>query len=245
MFTKLTQNGNAFNINKSIPFVPRPVTKDLIIEVFNFSYNMTFGKVGEHRGYRTGGQYSRKNGELFCNTFQGKLAEFTVYNELVKMGFNLDRPDLKAWGLGKWDETDLIINGKKLSIKSVAFFSNLLLLETKDWNNNGIYLPNNTSYDFTVLVRIKPDIKQIFRKNGIFHENEIAIDKLHNIVLIENYSYDIPGYITNIDLKNIIANGFILPQNSLLNGTTKMDASNYYIQSGELKKLSVITDQLK
>lgn len=245
MFTKLTQDRHTFHINRPTPFISNTIPQDHILEVFEFSYNMTFGKKGQHRAYRTGGQYSRKNGELFCNTFQGKLAEFVVHNELTNIGFTLSKPDLTTWGLGTWDDTDLNINDKKLSIKSAAFFSNLLLLETKDWDANGIYLPNNTLYDVTILVRIKPDIKKLFREHKIFYTDELAIEKLKALILGESFYCDIPGYITNQDLKNLIKNGFILPQNSLLNGRMKMDANNYYIQSGDLKRLSEIMDELR
>ena len=245
MFIKLIQDGTSFHINRSAPFISNPISQGKITEVLEFSYNMTYGKKGQHRAYRTGGQHSRKNGELFCNTFQGKLAEFVVYNELINLGFTLSKPDLQTWGLGVWDDTDLNINDKKLSVKSAAFFSNLLLLETKDWDTNGIYLPNNTSYDITILVRIKPDIKKIFREHRIFYMDELSFETLEDLLLTESYYYDIPGYITTKDLKNLIENDFVLPQNSLLNGRIKMDASNYYIQSGDLKKLSSIMHELR
>lgn len=49
-------------------------------------------------------------------------------------------------------------------------------------------------------------------------------------------SLEVVGYISNEDLVKIIEEDYTLPQNSILNGRTKMDASNYYIQSGFLEK---------
>ena len=49
---------------------------------FEFAYSMTFGSKGQHRAYRSGGRHRRKNGEIFANTFQGKLCEFAVYQTL-------------------------------------------------------------------------------------------------------------------------------------------------------------------
>lgn len=40
--------------------------------------------------------------------------------------------------------------------------------------------------------------------------------------------FDIPGFITNDDLKYLIKNKYIINRGDLLNGKTKMDANNYY-----------------
>jgi hypothetical protein len=45
-----------------------------------------------------------------------------------------------------------------ISIKATKHFGQLLLLETKDWNNNGQYIPNlslekQSQYDYFILVR--------------------------------------------------------------------------------------------
>ena len=44
--------------------------------------------------------------------------------------------------------------------------------------------------------------------------------------------------ITEDHLKHLISNGFIIPQNAMLNGWMKMDASNYYCQAGDLKSIN-------
>ncbi|WP_157491739.1 hypothetical protein [Maribacter thermophilus] len=245
MFKKLNQNGNSYIINNKRVFKPRQISRGTITKVFEFAYQMTFGKKGEHRGYRTGGQYSRRNGELFCNTFQGKLAEFVVYKYLKENGIFTNEPDLETWKLGLWDDTDLTYKGFKISIKSAAFFSNLLLLETNDWSRNGMYLPNNCIYDFTLLVRLKPDIKKVFKQKRIFFSDTIALQALKEIVLNQLFSADICGFITNTDFVEIIDKGHILPQNSLLNGRISMDAENYYIQSGDLKEIEELIPLLK
>ena len=121
---------------------------------------MTFGKSGEHRKYRSGGSHLRKNGEIFCDTFQGKLAEFFVYKELTSMGINCPKTCIEKWGLGTRDDDDFSINNTSINIKSMAFFSNLLLLKTKDWDISGKYIPNSKYYDYFVVVRIKPELKK-------------------------------------------------------------------------------------
>ena len=123
------------------------------------------------------------------------------------------------------------------------------LLETKDWNNEGLYIPNinssNSKYDYFVMVRLKPDLKGVFKKEKIFFSNDIEKDKLINLVTNQDWSYDIPGCFSFKSLLYVIQNKMILPQGALLNGTTKMDAENYYIQSGYLKDISELISLLK
>ena len=44
-----------------------------------FAYDMTFGHKGAHRDYRTGGDKIRSLEEKYINTFQGKLAEYGLF----------------------------------------------------------------------------------------------------------------------------------------------------------------------
>ncbi|MCM1505277.1 MAG: hypothetical protein NC127_08785 [Muribaculum sp.] len=133
-----------------------------------FAYEMCFG-TGHHRSRRTGGNFSRNALEKFCNTFQGKLSELCLRRELLDAGLVCGTPDMGIYGKGKWDGADLMVEDRTVSVKSAAFFSNLLLLESEDYDCNGEYLPNLLSgsiakYDYYVLVRIRPDIKTIVRK---------------------------------------------------------------------------------
>lgn len=167
------KDNNKFYINNKKDFKGISINEQFIISSFDFAFSMVFGD-GYHRRHRSGGKHNRKSGELFANTFQGKLAEFIVHNELKKEGLNeLNELDISIHGKGIWDDTDLEFKGKKINIKSAAFFSNLLLLEAKDWNDKGEYIPNinnesSQSYDYFLMVRIKPDVKQLFQKEKIF-----------------------------------------------------------------------------
>ena len=244
------ENGNhCYYVNSGTVFAKNVVSFELINKVFDFAYEMCFGN-GHHRDSRTGGQYKRKNGEKFCNIFQGKLAEVILYNYFVLEKIDLPEPDFSIYGLGIWDDSDLEIQGKKINIKSVAFFSNLLLLETKDWNADGHYIPNlnqgNPSfYDYFVLVRIQPDLKSKFKENKILYSNEIDISVLKQIVFNAIWNYDIAGFISNSDLVHVISNKNVLPQNALLNGKVPVDAENYYVQSGDLKPIKNLLAELK
>ena len=245
---KLRQQENNYfitskkNFNKIGAFKPTTIQK-----VFDFAYDMTYGE-GEHRNYRSGGSERRKKGKQFINTFQGKLSELAVFNQFHQNNrgaYNkLSEPDFDVYELGKWDDFDMTLGEIKFSIKSTKFYGNLMLLETKDWDENGEYLPNkkidtNCRYDYFVLVRIKPDGEKIMTSHRLLDSNEyLRHDSLFSIIGSNTWEYDIAGYITHQDLTQIIKNKFILPKSSLLNGRITMDAENYYIQSGDMRDLS-------
>jgi hypothetical protein len=246
---KLTALGNNYTINNRVNYNPTINLSKYVQEVFDFSFGMTFGKSGHHRLHRTGGQYGRRNGELFINAFQGKLAEFGIWELLTSNGIELQKPDLEKWGEGKWDDSDLKINGNHLSIKSTSSKGNLLLLETADWDSEGRYKPNSATnsdkVDFHLFCRVDPDGKPLFKERKWMYLDEIDKNELHKLIIEINWSMDCPGYISNDDLKYLIANDFILPQNSTLQTWTKIDASNYYCQAGDLRPIQKLFQFLK
>lgn len=232
-------------------FAGTPISSEAIQIALGFAYEMCFG-TGHHRNCRTGGQHERKGGEKFCNTFQGKLAEIILYNYFKSEGLEIKEPDLGIYKEGVWDDSDLEIRGKKINVKSAGSQSNLLLLETKDWNTEAQYIPNilldngsSVSYDYFILVRIEPDIKKLFKAGNIFYSNEISRKTIDDILLAKTWNFDIAGYCTNTDVIKTIADNYMLPQNAMLNQYTKMDASNYYIQSGDMKCIKDLVQELK
>ena len=203
-------------------------------EAFDFSYEMSFGTGGEHRAHRSGGTHQRRLGEIFANTFQGKLCEFAVF-EILKDKYDINRPDLDTYGLGRWDDFDFKVKEKLLSIKSTKSFGHLLLLETKDWNENGEYIPSdNKRYDFTILVRIKNDPETILRRERLFYSDDVEKELLWELFKNNTWEFDIPGFISNEELKYLIKEKFIIFRGDYLNGKTKMDATNYYCQAGDM-----------
>lgn len=226
-------------------------SRETVSTVFDFAYNMTFGKSGEHRNHRSGGSHRRKNGELFINTFQGKIAEYGIYGYIKSNGMELAPPDLETWTLGKWDDTDLIVADKKINVKSTKHYGNLLLLETKDWNDRGLYLPNteqgSAMYDFFIFCRLSPDGEGLLKRMRLMYSDTLPMpsDEFKNIILKEKWSFDIPGYITHEDLVEAINQPLILPQGALLQGSTPMDAENYYIQSGDMRTIEALINILK
>lgn len=253
--TKLEEQENDnYYVNNKKDFTPQfYFNEETLQKVFEFSYSMTFGKEGEHRDHRSGGNLRRKKGEIFINTFQGKLSEMGIYNSIYqsnKAAYDkLSKPDFEVYGLGEWDDTDIILEDIKFSVKSTSSKGNLLLLETKDWNENGEYIPNltngkNAAYDYHILVRVNPDGKKIMSSNRLLYSNDIDKNKLWDLIKSQKWEYDIPGYITKEDLQYVITNKFIINQGDTLNRYTKMDAANYYIQCGDMKKFEDLVSGL-
>lgn len=243
MFNCLKKNENNYYFSSIKKFKKdESLSKENLKKCFEFAWDMTFGKKGEHRCYRSGGSTKRKKGEIFINAFQGKLAEFAVYESFYKNGIKLSEPDLDTYALGEWDDSDFSYKSNLISIKSTPYFGNLLLLETKDWDGNAFYKPNQKSYNYHILVRINPDGKGIMRKNRLFYSDDMDKRKLLSIIESEIWEFEVTGYITKDDLKKIISSDYILPKGAFLGEKTQMDAENYYVQSGDLK---IIEDLFK
>ncbi len=238
-FYKLKKTENGFCVIKKKPFADnaRNFKKETIEQVFEFAYSMTFAGQGEHRNHRSGGSEIRKNGQIFADAFQGKLAECAVCNLIHKLDPSA-MPDFSVATLGIWDSVDVTVNGKKINVKSTKSKGQLLLLETKDWDEQGRYIPNIKSgcaeYDYFLLVRISPFCSDAMAKNKWLYNDEIEKDKLREEIKSYDWSYDFAGYITAEQLRYIIKENFIIKKGVMLNGTTKMDADNYYVQAYDM-----------
>lgn len=239
-FEPLHREENSYITTRKVAFKKvRDLKEETIDRVFDFAYTMAFDEM--HRKTRSGGRTKRKNGEVFANTFQGKLAECAAVNFFYKYDDTIEI-DFDTYDLGIWDKVDLTVCKKEVAVKSTKRFGQLLLLETKDWNHSGQYIPNlgtpNDTYDYIVMVRIDPSCEDLMKKNRLLYKDEIEHSVLKNLVAQQNWSYDYVGYITNGDLRQIIKDKHIIPQGALLNGSTPMDAENYYVQAGDMRNLT-------
>lgn len=224
-------------------FYGRVIDNQVVQDAFDFAYGMTYGRVGQHRANRTNGRTTRDMGEIFCNTFQGKLSEYVVRNSLANMNLNVGEVDTEQEELGRWDSYDLDVEDSILSIKSCKYFSEFLFLETGDYDCHGNYRHSNVQADFIVLVKISPVCQSIMKNNRMFYgtPNE---ENLRNMILSETWEYDIAGFITHDMLEECIRSRNIIPQGALLNGSTSMDAENYYYASGQMISFDDIAEYL-
>lgn len=253
----MTLTRNIYN-NKSWYLVNKPIAFDfsnslsrkVINQCAQFAYEMSFGAKGQHRANRTGGRNKRRNGEIFCDAFNGKLGEFAIHQHFNKNNIQLPLPDLTVYNLGKWDDSDFFYNGRNIAVKTTKHIGNLLLLEKNDWDQNGCYIPNSKSssggkYDAIILVRTNSNMVERFRSIKKYYSDEITRDELNGMFKDFSCSFDIPGYVSNPTLKQVIARNQIIHQGNLFGyKKIEMDATNYYIQSGNLSPINNLINQL-
>lgn len=241
-FEYLKKQGNSYKFSVKIPFDKSPALKKKTVEeVFEFSYKMAYSPEAYQRNCRSGGTIERTNGQIFANTFQGKIAECGACNYFHQFDTSV-YPDFSVEGKGIWDSVDLTVKGTEIAIKSTKDYGQLLLLEQKDWNEKGWYIPNIGKriykYDYVALVRVHPNSEQIMKNHKLLYSEEAEKDFLREVFLEKNWTYDYMGYITYDELVYIINNKYILPKGSLLNERTLMDADNYYVQGKDMHQLS-------
>ena len=238
-------NGTFF-VNRKKTFSPSVYRNPRVVDkCFNFAWSMTYGGIGEHRSNRSGGTSSRKNGEIFANTFQGKMAEFAMF-EIFENLEGVKYPDLSLHPLGKWDTCDIVIGNYKIAVKSTKSFGNLLLLEASDWSMEADYLnnPKTESPDMFALVRIAPEVEKLMRSGRLLYSSTCERENLYSIVVTQHdYKFDICGFASRDDIKMAIKLDQRLEKGSKLNGTTTMDANNFYIQAGDLRTLDSMIKQ--
>jgi hypothetical protein len=240
MLTEMKINGLAYEVSRRVPYVgTRFAREDDIKEAFYFSWDMTFGRQGEHRDHRTGGILRRKLGQVFANTFQGKLAEFAICEVLKEHGHSVS-PDLTVAELGIWDSFDIQVAGINVSVKSTKRIGNLLLLETNDWTIDGEYT-HHEGYgqcEAISLVRIHPSPEDLLKNARLLYSNSCQQRELKNAVApLHQYEYQVVGAITPHDVATAIKAGHLIPQGATLNRRTTMDAPNYYVQACDFKDL--------
>lgn len=82
-FNKLTKTEDQnFKTNSKIKFGEgsrSTYDENDLNQCFQFSWNMTFGALGEHRDHRSGGQHARSNAERFSDVFTGKLLSIIYF----------------------------------------------------------------------------------------------------------------------------------------------------------------------
>ena len=245
-FRPMAIKGISFSVTSRKPFKPNGQIRPSTIEtVTKFAFDMTHGSKGQHRDHRTGGSAKRSSSQILSDTFQGKLSEFALANVLYKFnGFT--PPDTSTHELGVWESADFKIGENLFSVKSTKYFGNLLLLEKGDWDLYGRYLPSGETpktYSHIVLVRIAPDIEELIRPRS--SSSSSNYETLLQMVLSHKWEYEITGYITSEDLKEIMRLGHEIPKGSLLNGKIIMDASNYYVQAADLRNVEELVNSLK
>ena len=177
--------------------------------------------------------------EILKNSITGKLGEFGIYEYFKSLGYDPTYPELLIRNKkGEYDDGDMVVNNRKINIKTAPFFSNLLKLIANDWDENGGYRWGINGIDYSYkaffLARISPNPHKLIFEYP-FIDNEI-IEYLQQVY----FQMDIPGFINIKDFKKIISNGHMIKNIQKNLDGKEIDLSFYYCQCGELRDLSEI-----
>ena len=107
----------------------------------------------------------REDWEIFRDDFRGKLGEVALRKHIeaniptARISTDID---YSVTPRGQWDITDLVVNGKYISVKSINGNSHFLMIEQKRYNSDGTHRYKNNDgsdikVDFYVLVRVSID----------------------------------------------------------------------------------------
>lgn len=244
----LNCEGNKKTVICRKPFTPSISAKtDSLNKAFNFAYDIAYSN--KHRNHRTDGSHRRRPTEIFVNAFIGKLCEFALYDYFKMKEIKVNEPDLNIYARGKWDSADLVAGEYQITIKSTKSNGNLLLLEERDWDLNACYLPSEAEYDFFILVRTDYDLERKLRKQKMLYTDSIErsalIDLCNSAMGNKNVQFDIPGWLSKGDIIKVIEEKQLIFKGDLLNGYTKMDATNYYVQASNMRSIGTLISWLK
>jgi hypothetical protein len=232
-------------------FVPAAEIGDEYVRLaFDFAHAMSFGGKGVHRCHRTGGREMRRNAQIFCDAFNGKLGEFAVYQYFASKEVPLPMPDIGVYGRNIWDSSDFLYSGRRIGVKTTKKYAQLLLLEQGDWNARGQYIPNvrtgEGNYSALILVRTDSEVVEDLKKKRYYYADRIPMDIIECVAKRRTYTFDIPGAAPRDLLLEAIRGGYTIPQGAYLNSfETQMDAANYYIQTGDLVDVNQYIELLK
>lgn len=226
---KINLLGNSFSYPKSDRKEFKPDKKlkpESILKCLYFASEIAYGD-GHHKSQSFGGKFHNRNSsEIFINTFQGKLAELAVYNQLSNLGLRPDKlPEFTIWGKGKWEDCDFTLNNEtvRCSVKSTKFFGNLLLLEKDKYNEKGQFLETEDlkprHYDFTFLVRVAgvkdPDPKTYLKSTDI--------------------DVEVTGFLSHEKFLHVIAEKQFINKGTIMG--TPLIVDNYYIFAKDLAEI--------
>jgi len=168
--------------------------------------------------------YNRNQWNVFKNALQWKLAEVGFYNFYTNKWVILTKPDFWVWERWVWEDCDVVINSKKISIKSTKHIWNLLLLEKDRYSQDWLYL-EPANWD----IPIKHDLIYFVRVKWIDSDNPEYYKNIRNIEL------EITWYITYEDFIKIIRDNMIIKKWNIL--WIEMIVDNYYICSWDLNSV--------
>ena len=167
---------------------------ELSVEELEKCESFSNNSAKSQREYRSGGSLLRLTKMISQDTLRGKVAELIVKKFLEQdfFGFKKIKLDFDIYPRGKWDKSDIDINGFSISIKSSKSFAKWLLVEKKD-------LERGDLYDFYIMVLVDKSFAS-GKVKGFVSKNKIA--KIEGKTLLLKKGEFIPGTSTVLDADN-------------------------------------------
>lgn len=95
------------------------------------------------------------------------------------------------------------------------------------------------------LVRVDPSPEDLMRRARILHSRTCGRELLESVAGpgVE-FAFQVVGHVTRSDLGTAVRKGHVIPRGALLNGRTRMDAPNYYVQACDFRPLETLRGHL-
>ena len=225
---KLNESGNSVYVTSPKEFKEDGTINQYSLDSLKWAYDNAYN--GHFKNARNAFSTMR-------DAFLGKLGEFACYEWWKSKGYKLDPPELILRKRGEWDDGDLVVEERKVQVKTTGYNSNFMLLRKKDWDENANYLwgknGKDDKYGAFFLCRIKPDPRKIFQE-------ESRLMDLISICENTSWKYEITGWLPKKHIAFAIANNFIIPRGRFLNGKVRIEEDLIYFQAGDLKSPDLI-----
>ncbi len=217
-------------------------------EAFEFAFAHTVGKK-KNLASLFWGSNKQQNVADFAKAFRGKLCEIGMKKYLDMNGVSVRHPKGIEWEADKYENFELLVNhNKRLLVKAIPYYSNLLLLDTEFWNADASYgngKKHRIQYDYFVLTRIKPGVIHLFENFKLSKNQEINKEQIKKIVFAPSFKFEVTGYLTKEEIIQLKNNSQILPAGAIVNGNKRLEHEYYYCQAGDLNRPSLLIDHIK
>lgn len=247
MNTNLETGAPSYLTTKGKPFKCEFVLTSALEEAFEFAFEHTVGKKSNISTLFWGAHKSHNIAE-FAKAFRGKLCEIGLKKFFIMNEFTVRYPKTKDWKVDKYENFEFLVNKKRVLVKSIPHYSNLLLLDTNFWDLNASYgkhRRNRIQYDYFVLTRIKPGVIHLFENFKLTKNKEVNKELIKQIVFSKNYQFEVTGYLSKTEIMYLAQMKHVIPKGSIVNGNKKLDHEYYYCQTGDLNPPVLLLNKIK
>lgn len=104
-------------------------------------FSIAMGSMNQSHEFNNSGTSPRETEEISKDNFIGKLGECAVFKLMSSFGMDISPVDFEVIGANKKDSGDLVVNGKKVSVKSTEKGKYLLVHEGQlAWEDADLYI---------------------------------------------------------------------------------------------------------